>query len=66
MNNISEQDSILDGITFNDLITTLQCNEPVINRGVVISTFDEILGNQLIDARLVLEKHMDFILKEAK
>lgn len=62
----SHHDSILDGITFDDLITTIQSNEPVIDEMTVTRVYNEILQAQLRDAVYVLQKNMKFILKECK
>ena len=59
-------DSILDGITFDDLIITLQSNERVIDEEVVIRVFEDILRANLKDARHVLKDNIKFILDNAK
>ena len=62
----NRNDSILDGITFSDLIVTLQSNEPTINREVVTRVFEEILKLQLEDARALLRENMEFILSASR
>jgi hypothetical protein len=64
--NPSYNDSIISGITFDDLITTLQCNEQTIDKAAVTRVFNEILKIQMADAREILKQNMDFILEEAK
>jgi len=62
----NRNDSILDGITFSDLIVTLQSNEPTIDAAAVERVFEEILKLQLEDARALLRDNMEFILEESK
>lgn len=62
----SYNDSILSGISFDDLITALQCNEKTIDKAAVTRVFNELLKLELENARFTLKKNMDFILKEAK
>jgi len=62
----SVHDSILDGITFDDLITCVQCNNEVIDEEAVMREFDNILEANLKDARFLLKQKMAFILENAK
>jgi len=62
----SFQDSILDGITIEDVITATLSNEQVINEATVTKVFNEILTTQLEDARFMLKKHMQDIINEVK
>lgn len=59
-------DSILDGITFDDLIVTLQSNERVIDEEAVVRVFEDIVRANLKDARYVLKNNIKFILDNAK
>ena len=65
-NLFSFQDSILDGITIDDVITAVLSNEKVINEQTVTKVFNEILETQLQDAKFMLKKHMQDIIKEVK
>ena len=58
-------DNILDGITFDDLIVTLQSNEPTIDEEAVLRVFEDIVRANLKDARYILKQRMAFIIKEA-
>lgn len=63
---INVSDSILDGITFDDLIVTLQSNERVIDEEAVVRVFEDIVRANLKDARYVLKNNIKFILDNAK
>ena len=60
------KDDLLSGITFEDLIITLQSNERNINAAVVTKTFDTMVKEALLDARSELKDNMDKIISEAK
>lgn len=62
---ITVHDDILQGITFEDLITTLQSNEPIIDETTVRRVYNEILRKQQEDARHMLITNMEFILRKA-
>jgi hypothetical protein len=59
-------DNILDGITFDDLITAVLSNEPEVNERTVKKVFKEILETQLKDADYLLEQHMQKIIAIVK
>lgn len=63
---INRNDSILDGFTFDDLITAVQSNEKEINPQTVTKVFNEILQSQLQDAKFLLKQNMDYIISESK
>lgn len=65
-NLFSFQDSILDGITIDDVITATLSNEPVINEQTVTKVYNEILKEVTTNAREMLKKHMQSIIKEVK
>lgn len=62
----SVKDVLLKGIDLEEVITTVQCNEPIINEEVVRKVFKEILALQLEDAYAALEENMTFILNQSK
>jgi len=62
----SFHDSILDGVTIEDVITATLSNEHVVNEATVTKVFNEILSTQLEDARFMLKKHMQDIINEVK
>lgn len=59
-------DNLLDGLTFDDLITAVHHNCPVINRAAVYAQLSEILGSRKQDMAHLLENNMDAIIKEAR
>lgn len=61
----SEHDSLLDGITFEDLIITLQSNEKVIDEEAVKRVFEDLVWTNLKDARFLLKEKMQFIIDNA-
>lgn len=63
-NKFHTKDSILDGIDFEELITTIQCNEKEVRAETVNKVFEEILEIKLEDAREVLKHNINNILKE--
>ena len=63
---VHEQDSLLDGFTFDTIITMLVCNEPVIDSGAVIKSIKELLEMQLEDMWSLVDNNMDEIIKAAQ
>ena len=61
-----QKDDLLRGITYEDLIITVQSNEPEINEASVRKVYREILNSNLHDAQVDLKDNMSRILKEAK
>ncbi len=61
-----QEDNILDGITFYDVILAVKCNCPVIDEKTVRDTYREIFEQRLEDARFILGKNADAIAKAAK
>lgn len=59
-------DSLLDGLTFDDLILALRCNCQTIDRVSVQMELNRILSTQRRDMMFLLEKNMDAIIAEAK
>lgn len=60
---MNRNDSLIN-ITLDELITTIQCNEPEISPAVVKKVYMEILEKQLEDAEYMIESNMDDIIKE--
>jgi len=60
-NNFSIKDSILEGIDFEELITTIQSNESEITDRTIIKVYDEILQAKLEDARHILKENIEYI-----
>lgn len=63
MSNICMHDNILDQITFEELVVTIQSNEPQVSKEVIEKVFEELLNAKIEDAKYMLEKHMSFIKK---
>lgn len=59
-------DSLLDGVTFDDLILAVRCNCQVIDRAAVYSTLNEILAIRRQEMRYLLENNMEAIIEMAK
>lgn len=58
-------DSLLDGLTFDDLILAVHCNCRTINRVAVQMELNLILTTRRQDMMFLLEKNMDAIMAEA-
>ena len=59
-------DSLLDGLTFDDLILAVHCNCRTINRAAVQMELNRILTTRRQDMMFLLEKNMDAIMAEAR
>lgn len=59
-------DNLIDGITYDDLITAVQSNEKEVNEKSIKKVFNEILEIQLQDAKFLLDKNMNEIIKRSK
>jgi|WetSurMetagenome_2_1015567.scaffolds.fasta_scaffold59843_5 hypothetical protein len=59
-------DDILSGITFDELIVTLQSNEPHVDKTAVKRVYKEILKAKLEDAMFELERNMDYIIGQTR
>lgn len=59
-------DSILQGFIIEDVIMTVNCNEPVINETIVRKVFDEMLTHAIVNARELLKQNMQVILDDLK
>ena len=58
-------DSLLDGVTFDDLILAVHCNCQTITRAAVHTELNRILATRKQDMNYLLEKNMDAIIAEA-
>lgn len=63
---IDTHDSLLDGITFDDLILTVHCNCREINEQTVRLELRDILESRLEDMKFLIEKNIDIIMEKAK
>lgn len=59
-------DTILDPVTFDDLILALKCNFEHINEQAVTYQIGEILQQRLEDVKYLVENNMDEIIAIAK
>ena len=59
-------DNLLDGITFDDIITQLHCNYRNITPDAVRKEADDLLKLRLADMRELLERNIDKIAEEAR
>lgn len=59
-------DSLLDGITFDDLITAVQCSCRNITPTGVMRELDEMLDTRKQDMMFLLEKNINIIMDEAR
>ena len=57
-------DDFLISITFDDVITAVNCNEETMDRETVIRVYKEILKEAMINAFSNLTDNMDNVLKE--
>ena len=62
---IHPNDTILDPITFDDLITALRCGERVINYSTVLKVARDILESRMEDFEYLLNNNADEIIAEA-
>lgn len=63
---LSTCDSLLDGLTFDDLILAVHCNCQVIDRKAVLKTVREMIDNRLEDTYFLVERNMYTIMAEAR
>lgn len=59
-------DSLLDGITFDDVILAVHCNCRHITSDAVRRTAKEILDGRMQDYRYLLENNIEEIMAEAR
>ena len=62
---VHEQDQLLDGFTYDTIITMLVCNEPVIDSNAVMKSVKELLELQLQDMYFLVENNMSEIIRAA-
>lgn len=58
------KDEILTGLTFEELILTINCNEKEKNTSTVLKVYNELLIKRTNEARFLLSKKLDLVLKE--
>jgi hypothetical protein len=60
-----EKDDLLQGFTYEDLLTAIHCNEPVKDETTVRKIVAELLEEQLTNMYELLEYNIDEIIKRA-
>ena len=63
---VHEKDNLLDGFTFECLITAVICNCEVINEASIKKTLEEILESRMEDMYELLKTNMPEIKRRAK
>ena len=63
---LSTCDSLLDGLTFDDLILAVHCNCRSITPAAVRSELKEMLASRKQDLEFLLERNMEEIMAEAR
>lgn len=66
MNKFHRKDSILDGLTFEELITAVQCNCKEYSTENILNELKNIMKAQVNDARTLMITHIDDIKRELK
>lgn len=62
---LTEDDNILDPISFNDVILAVHCNCKVITEEAIKKELEEILEIRMEDMKYLLEKNLDIIAEKA-
>ena len=63
---LSAQDNLLDGFTFDDLILAVHCSSREVTPSSVRKELSEIMAVRKQDMMYLLEKNMDAIVEAAK
>lgn len=63
---LATSDSLLDGITFDDLILAVHCNCRRITPDAVERELKDMMESRMEDLNYLLERNMDEIIAEAK
>lgn len=63
---LNTQDSLLDGLTFDDLILAVQCNCREITPEAVMRELKEMLDGRLQDMTFLVKKNMPYIIGEVR
>lgn len=65
-NDLSVEDNLLDGFTFQSIILAVHCNCREITTEAIKKEVEELLELRLEDMRELLERNIDVIAKKAK
>lgn len=63
---LSEVDSLVDDVTFRDLILAVHCNCQKITPDAVRTELNRIINQRLEDTFFLVENNMEQIIKEAR
>jgi hypothetical protein len=63
---VHEQDNMFDGFTFDDVITAMVCNEPVLDTSALLKTVITIFEQRMDDYRELLKRNQKEIIKAAQ
>lgn len=61
---VHPKDTLMSGITFEDLIIAVESNEKEINKSTITKVYNELLKSNMKDAQSELNKNMDWIIKQ--
>jgi len=61
---INRHDDLLTGITYDDLITAVQSNEPEVTEQTIIKTLEAMISDNLKDCRYLVKQNMEWIKKQ--
>lgn len=62
---LSEYDNLLDGFTFQDLITAVRCNCPVVDLNAIKRCVHDFIDGRLEDMWFLVENNAEEIAAEA-
>lgn len=62
---LSTEDNLFDGVTFDDLILAVHCNCKKITPAAVTATAKEIIEGRMTDFVYLLDNNMDAIMEAA-
>lgn len=62
---LSTQDSLLDGLTFDDLVLAVHCNCRTVTPAGVRKQLKKILDSRVQDMNFLMEKNMEAIMAAA-
>lgn len=61
---INRHDDLLFGITYDDLITAVQSNEPEVTEQTIMKTLEAMISDNLKDCRYLVKQNMEWIKKQ--
>jgi len=63
---VHEQDNMFDGFTYDDVITAMVCNEPVLDTSALLRTVTTIFEQRMDDYRELLKRNQKEIIAAAQ